>query len=265
MPVVVSVWGDEREPVEDALRGDPRTFAEVVDRLTQLQVVLDRTSSRGPDNSISSFNRLYAVITRDILARLERSPSDGGFHDRQFTEILDVEFAKLYLEALRLWSASDAPTPKSWSLLFRHRDAREVPPLLCAILGITAHICFDLPNALVDTFKVLGAAPQDDKRYKDYLRINEILHQRIPELRDELSEGNLKALFHRLSGPVDEWFEGAALVFARNRAWDDACELWLLRDDVGAYAAELAALDTRAVSLGKVAMKSNDVVPLFFE
>ena len=57
--------------------------------------------------------------------------------DPAFLEMLDVEFAKRYFDALRLWGLEDDTTPDVWEVLFRRASDKKVSALVAAMLGST--------------------------------------------------------------------------------------------------------------------------------
>ena len=72
---------------------------------------------------------------------------DGGlFEDPEWVERWDVAFADLYLSALDAHLSGRAPS-RPWRLAF---DApADLPPLRLVLLGINAHVNYDLPQALL--------------------------------------------------------------------------------------------------------------------
>ena len=217
-----SVWGPVQPDMTVLLTHDPDDVPAVVDQLTTLQDLLERVPPLPGSNPLADFNKLYLRITTSVLERLY----EGRFADPAFLSRLDVEFAARYFEALRHFSTGNAACPQVWSVLFcRAGDGcRPVPP---AAAGLTAHIAFDLPFALVTTFDHLGSDPMDDgDQHHDYLQINEVFAEAVPEL----------------CGMV---------AYTRNLAWRDAQRLWDCRHDLRETARERERLDGNAVALGR--------------
>ena len=158
-----------REPAErdlaDVLTEDPLDVPGVVARLTELQAVLDAMPPLFTSNPAADFNRLYHTITSNVLERLD----SGRFADPEFLALLDVEFAKRYFEALRLWSAGSPRTPGVWRVLFERMDGPDARPLPSAAAGVNAHINFDLPFAVVSDVRPARLAA--DRRHATALRL----------------------------------------------------------------------------------------------
>ena len=93
---------------------------------------------------LSVYMRTTAAV-RDELAR----PSLGGFVDPAWAERWDLAFAELYLEALERWN-EDGTAPGPWQVAFALAASEpRIPPLRHLLLGMNAHVNFDLPQALL--------------------------------------------------------------------------------------------------------------------
>ena len=79
------------------------------------------------------------VATREQLRR-------GGFEDAGWVERWDVAFAGFYLDALQAAMAGRPPS-RPWQIAFGAPP--ELPALRHVLLGMNAHINFDLPQAIV--------------------------------------------------------------------------------------------------------------------
>ena len=257
-----SVWGPVHQDMTALLTRHPDDVPAVVDQLTKLQDIVERFPPLLGSNPLADFNQLYLRITTSVLERLY----EGRFADPAFLSRLDVEFAARYFEALRHWSAGNAACPRVWSVLFCHCGDAELPrrlrrtahrtpedgPLPSAAAGINAHINFDLPFALVTTFDHLGTDPVDDgDQHHDYLQINEIFAEAIPELRrGDLEKWQL--LIDTMNGDLDDWWQGEVVDYTRNVAWRNAQKLWACRHDLRETARERERLDGNAAALGRL-------------
>ncbi|HLL65390.1 MAG TPA: DUF5995 family protein [Micromonosporaceae bacterium] len=239
------VWGDSQRAMTDVLADTPVDVEGVVRVLGRLQVLLQQVNPADPDNPIADFNYLYLTITEDILERLRA----GAFADPEFLTLLDVEFARRYFDALRMWGARSPDTPQAWQVLFRRLLDADVRPLPAAAAGVNAHIGYDLPFALIETWHKLGSTPHHSDQHADYLLINDVFFDNIPELR----RGCLNAwqlILDRLNGEIDDWYEERILEFARNLAWRDAERIWAYRNDAEAVESARVVLDRHAAFVG---------------
>jgi hypothetical protein len=248
--VAESVWGSVHQDMTDLLAGHPDDVPAVVDQLTKLQDVLERLPPLFGSNPLADFNRLYLVITTKVLDRLYA----GCFADPAFLSRLDVEFAARYFDALRLWSDTSACCPQVWAVLFRRMHGPDARPLPSAAAGVNAHINFDLPFALVTTFDHLESDPVDGgEQHHDYLQINDIFAESIPDLRRGYLE-KWQLLIDTMNGDLDDWFQGELVEYTRNVAWRNAQRLWAVRHDAVALTRERGRLDANAAAFGRLLM-----------
>jgi Family of unknown function (DUF5995) len=239
------VWGTVQREMADLLARTPGDVPEVVAQLSDLQTLLTKCTPDDAENPIADFNHLYWTITSKILDRLRQ----GAFHDPAFLTTLDVEFAKRYFNALRLWGDAATHPPEAWKVLFQRLRDRDVRSLPAAAAGVNAHVNFDLPFALISTWEKLGSGPGAAEQHKDYLVINEVFFEEIPELRrGYLSTWQL--FIDRLNGKMDDWYEDRIVEFARNLAWTDAERLWSMRHDAAALQRAHTSLDRHTAFVG---------------
>ena len=73
----------------------------------------------------------------------------GFFPDAAWVEQWDIAFAELYLDALDAARRGE-PVPRPWAVAFgAAAAARRLPDLRLILLGMNAHINYDLPRALL--------------------------------------------------------------------------------------------------------------------
>ena len=95
------------------------------------------------------FHATYLRTTRAVRDAIRA----GRFGDPDWVERWDVAFAQFYLDALRADSkgeGADAVVPGPWAVAFRTtREQPAAPALRHVLLGMNAHINYDLPQALL--------------------------------------------------------------------------------------------------------------------
>ncbi|WP_239335841.1 DUF5995 family protein [Frankia sp. CiP3] len=239
------VWGTVQQEITNIVADSPSDVSDVVAQLGELKVMLQKATPENEQNPIADFNHLYWTITSMILERLRQ----GDFQDPVFLTLLDVEFAKRYFNALRLWGESDPDTPEAWKVLFRRLNDRSVHALPAAVAGVNAHVNFDLPFALLSTWKALGSGPSKEAQHQDYLLINQVFFEAIPGLRRSYLK-TWQLFIDRLNGRLDDWYEDRIVEFTRNLAWTEAERLWSIRDDVEALRRLGNSLDRHTAFIG---------------
>jgi Family of unknown function (DUF5995) len=186
------------------------------------------------------FHATYLRTTVAVAGEISR----GGFADAEWVERWDIVFAGLYLDALEADRAGRRPS-RPWAVAFGAPEG--LPPLRHVLLGMNAHINYDLPQALV---AVISDAQFRDaallaRREADHRKIDAVLASRVAAEEDELT---------RLSGPapwLDRLLRPASrlgtqrfLREAREKVWANAAGLSRARGQgPGAYAVALAQLE----------------------
>ena len=171
-----------------------------------------------------------------------KAVDDGHFEDPAWVERWDVAFAELYLHALDLHLAGGRP-PRPWRLAF---DApADLPPLRQVLLGINAHVNYDLPQALL---AVISDADFTDPqlmagRRRDHERIDAVLAGRVAAEDAELAVHG-KSLTDRVLQPLNRRASRRFLRESRMKVWHNTVELQAARvAGTAAYQERLAELE----------------------
>jgi hypothetical protein len=209
--------------------------AAVVDAM---QVRLDGLTST--QEAHREFLATYQRTTEAVGAAIE----GGVFEDGPWVEAWDVAFAELYLDALDADLAGVGSVPRPWRLAF---DAPEgLPALRYVLLGINAHINYDLPQALL---AVISNAEFDspamlDRRRRDHERIDEVLSGRVAAEDDELATRTARSLLDRVLQPLNRRASKRFLREARQKVWHNTVALQEARlAGPEAYATRLGELE----------------------
>ncbi len=164
---------------------------------------------------------------------------------------LGRRFADLYLDAVEA-HVSGERVPRPWRLAFAAPGA--LPPLRHLLLGMNAHINYDLPQALLAVISDADFTDPAvlDRRRRDHERIDGILVSRVGAENDQLAEQSTVQLLDRLLRPLNELSSKRFLREARRKVWHNTTELQRARL-VGpdAYAGRLGELEV--LSAAKIA------------
>jgi hypothetical protein len=214
--------------------------------ITRMAALLEPLQAAGDQRQY--FHATYQRTTIAVADELKR----GGFADPEWVERWDVAFADLYLDALQAALAGDQPT-RPWAIAFGAPAG--LPALRHVLLGMNAHINYDLPQALL---AVIADEQFDDpvllaRREADHRAIDNVLASRVAAEDDELTSGyGPLSLLDRLLRPFNRLGTQRFLREARQKVWANAIALsQARRKGPDAYAAVLAQLEE--LSAAKVA------------
>jgi len=220
--------------------------------VTAIEDVADRMRARlDALPSDKAHRRIFlATYLRTTLA-VGKAVDGAAFEDPDWVAAWDIAFADLYLVAHDA-DAAGQPVPRPWRLAF---DApADLPAPRHVLLGINAHVNYDLPQALLAvisdedfTDPVLMA-----RRRRDHERIDGVLAGRVAAEDNELSTGGAKTALDRLLTPVNRLSSKRFLRESRNKVWHNTVELQKARlEGPEAYHARLAELEV--LSAAKIA------------
>ena len=224
----------------DPRQGDERTdvgevVAQMQSRLDALPPTLHRRRM-----FLGTYQRTTAAVGTAIEA--------GSFEDAAWVARWDVAFAELYFRAHDA-DLVGARVPRPWRLAFDAPDDRH--ELVHVLLGINAHINYDLPQALLQVISVDDFADPVlmDRRRRDHERIDGVLHARVSAEEDQLEPGSF---VDRLLAPLNRLGTKRFLAEARRKVWLNTFQLHAARLlGADAYRTRLAELEL--LSAAKIA------------
>jgi hypothetical protein len=213
----------------------PPSIADVMARMEQrLRLLPERLRHQG------IFLSTYHRTTRSVGVAI----TQGLFEDPVWVEHWDSAFADLYLRAVDAELTGKGRVPRPWRLAFA--AAAGLPPLLHVLLGINAHVNYDLPQALI------AVISQDEfldvermkRRRRDHERIDEVLASRVAAEDQELVTAGGQSLLDRALRPLNRMGSKRFLAEARQKVWHNTLELDAARrTSVEHYTARLAELE----------------------
>jgi uncharacterized protein DUF5995 len=216
---------------------------ELIDRMAALL-----ESLRVAGDPRQYFHATYQRTTIAVAGELRR----GGFADAEWVERWDVAFADLYLDALKDALAGRRPT-RPWDIAFS--APAKLPPLRHVLLGMNAHINYDLPQALlaVITDEEFDDAALLARRRSDHQAIDRVLASRVAAEDDQLTAvSGPGTRLDRLLQPLNRLATQRFLREAREKVWANAVILSRARrQSQSAYATTLNQLED--LSAAKVA------------
>ncbi|HEY9315077.1 DUF5995 family protein [Williamsia sp.] len=165
----------------------------------------------------------FAAMYRQVTLEVRNGIAVGLFDDGPRMSAFDAAFANRYLTA---YESNPAPT-RSWRVSFDAIDNSPMIVLQNLLLCINAHINLDLAVVTGTLFR--GAELADFR--DDYDRLNDILADLIPKVRDTI--GDFSPLLDML-GPFDDGLDPIldfSIEKARDSAWSAATLISLQNAD----------------------------------
>jgi hypothetical protein len=163
--------------------------------------------------------RRGTVAVRDEIRR-------GGFLDPDWLERWDLAFADIYLDAMEGWDRRE-PVSGPWQEAFAAGADQSVPPLRHVLLGLNAHVNFDLPQALL---AVISDDEFEDpevmrRRHADHKHVDDVLVVRVASEDQQIAAAERpgdRRLADRLLTPLNRAGSKKFLKEARAKVYDNA-------------------------------------------
>lgn len=204
------------------------------------------------NNQQAVFLRCYRLMTINTLAGVD----SGEFADPAWVDQLLHRFSEHYFNALDLYYQEPHSAPPVWQLA--HNAARDphISPLQNLLLGVNAHINFDLVLTLDELLKPDWRSfteSQKTMRYKDYKQVNAIIARTIDIVQDEVLDSVMPEmdLFDRLMGPLDELLVSRLITHWRDSVWNHARRILEAKSEAEILAL-VSQVEKAALHIGKV-------------
>lgn len=211
---------------------------------TSIEAVVERMQQRidtlPPDRG---HRRIFLETYLRTTQAVGQAIGGAGFEDPIWVEDWDVAFAELYLAAHDAdLSGRTVEVPRPWRLAFAADPG--LPALVHVLLGINAHVNYDLPQAMLavisdedftDTVLV-------DRRRRDHERIDRVLSSRVSAEDQALGAG--RSWLDTVLTPLNRMASKRFLREARQKVWHNVAELQRARlDGRAAYDRRLSELE----------------------
>ena len=166
----------------------------------------------------------FALMYRGVTRRVRDGLLNGEFPDPEVMEDLDVLFAQRWLDACHgRWDGTPVTGP--WQVTFDAARDEKVVLMQHLMLGMNAHINFDLGIAAAETVDRHPEMTIDDL-HDDFLSINEVLASLIDEMQAAMATVSpWMRLADWAAARFDEDASGFAIEWARDQAWEFAGKL----------------------------------------
>jgi hypothetical protein len=193
------------------------------------------------------FLTCYLMMTRNMLVHA----AGGGFHDTPWMSALLYRFIEYYFDALDAWGRAPDQAPAAWQRAFDATQQPDLHVLQNLMLGVNAHISYDLVYALLDVLRPDWDALDEarrEQRFQDYVIVNRVICETLDAVQDGVVERYSPAMnwVDRGFGRLDEWTTERMIARWREDAWESALALLAAPDaDRDALCAEVEARAVR--------------------
>jgi hypothetical protein len=149
----------------------------------------------------------------------------GKFSDANWVSHLLVRFSEYYFEALDLYEQVSPATPKVWKQVHDHTISQKLHVVQNLLIGVNAHINYDLPLALYDCLATEWHTLNEltrCQRKSDHEVVNIIIGETIDAVQDDVIApmSPAMALIDKLMGRVDEWLLSKLITGWRGNVWE---------------------------------------------
>lgn len=210
----------------------------------------------------SVFLRCYSMMTKNMLDAIP----GGQFQDSEWVNHLLHRFAEYNFLALDAYEQAPGSAPLVWQMT--HNSSREegVSALQKMLLGVNAHINYDLVFTLVDVLEADWARlsePNRASRYADHCVVNRVIGQTIDAVQDQVLEPAMPWMeaVDRVLGRVDEWMISSLISGWRESVWENAVRMLEAQDGQRRAAVGLA-VERSALRRARAIRAQNWVVLL---
>jgi len=198
------------------------------------------------------FLSCYLMMTSNMLSAIEQRE----FLDSAWVDNLLRHFAEHYFTALEAYEQDPTAAPPVWQLA--HHAARDPDTLVLQklLVGVNAHINYDLVLTLVELLESEWAVLSEDQRtgrYADYCHVNEVICQTIDTVQDQVLEPGLPLMdiLDKFLGPIDEFLISNLINHWRETVWNNAT-LLLEATEPAEQARLIQRVEQEALRLGRI-------------
>lgn len=200
----------------DPVSGPQRAgIARVLDRMDALAAQLP-PGLEAQRHWLGTYRRTTAAVGQAV--------AEGRFEDPDWVDRWDVVFADFYFDAVAGFAAG-GPVSLPWRLAFTAPP--ELPVLRHVLVGLNAHLNFDLPQALL---AVVDDADFSDpvvlsRRHIDHERIDAVLASRVATEDLVLNAGRRVRLLDRVLRPLNRYSTVRFVRESRRKVWHNVMQL----------------------------------------
>lgn len=172
------------------------------------------------------FLQCYTLMSRNMVHGIHQN----RFADASWVQNLMIIFARYYFDALYKYNIHPDQAPAVWRHTHELTRDNEINAVQHLMLGINAHINYDLPLSLFDCLCTQWYKLNEFKkaeRRKDHNEVNKIIAETIDLVQDNIIAPH-SPFFKFVDialGKIDEWMISSMVSSWRSRVWEVSKEL----------------------------------------
>ncbi|MEO6061925.1 MAG: DUF5995 family protein [Thermoflexales bacterium] len=223
---------------------------------TQFDTILERmraqvSSWHAADDRRAIFLDCYSRMTANMLGAF----GAGKFLDDAWVRMLLRVFAGHYFSALEDWERQRSGAPPAWGIAFEAARSPATWITRDLLLGVNAHINYDLALAVRELLQDDWADMDESARlcrFIDFSNVNAVIGATIDEVQDEVLGpfNRLLVVADKALGPLDEWLISRLVSHWRDRVWRHAVQL-LEAPDPESFEQVRAQVESSALALAQ--------------
>ncbi|SIN67105.1 hypothetical protein SAMN05444394_0482 [Algoriphagus halophilus] len=194
-----------------------------LDVLNRMDFLIRDWKTKNDDRQV--FLSCYRLMTGNMFQAIEMDE----FHDRVWISTLLHRFANYYFDALECYDCGKT-SPKIWQEVHQCTAELNLRQVQYLLMGVNAHINYDLVLTLFDLLDQEWphlSREEQQLRYEDHCKVNEIIATSIDQVQDELINPSdlLMEWMDHVFGNLDEYLISSLITHWRQEVWDQACVL----------------------------------------
>jgi hypothetical protein len=218
--------------------------------IDQMQRRIDRWAEC--DDGKALFLRCYCLMTGNVIAAVQAR----DFHDPDWVDRLLHRFAEYYFVSLDAYEDNPAAAPAVWQLAHSAANNPDLSAVQKLLVGVNAHINYDLAFTLVDLLRPEWAGLNETKRtlrYEDHCRINAVIARTINDVQNDIIAPAMPVMrmVDELMGGADEMMISSLITRWRDTVWQHAMHM-LATDDPQQLAALAKQVEADALETGRL-------------
>lgn len=172
------------------------------------------------------FLRCYSMMSTNMVVAIR----EGKFEDSAWVSTLMQRFAEYYFVALEAYEHQAEYTSRVWKQVHEAAQHQKLHVLQNLLLGVNAHINYDLPLSLYDCLCQDWANLDDAQRrsrQNDHETVNVIISSTIDTVQDTVVEpaSPIMAIVDQVLGRMDEWLLSQLITSWRHEVWNVAMQM----------------------------------------